>query len=437
MRRKHCSDEQLLQFLDGELKMMAKAAVPWHLRSCWRCRARLAAIEGQIRSLLLEIDEHPFPAEALQAARDRFWRAAAAVDTEDQRNPWRFSWRIPARRVLLGAGVSISAFALWHFAPIQTVVPEVAETKVTKAPTVASSSLPPIASAPAVSLPIPKYVPPVVMAEEKTLLSIDLDDLEVRTLYALHQAQSCLGGEIRLVAADSQHLDLVGFVESDARRARIAELFAQSIQQGALRLKIRTPAEFPPVALPPLSVSSATPADELDRERMPLESDLIRAYGVLYPGEGEGALDKRVLALSNEVLRLATIALDHAWAIQNMATRYPASRIDGLRSELGGLVKTMVRDHVSGLAGTGAELSEKVMPLLDAIPITDSQPEEAGSESWQASAGVLLRDVKQLHEDAHQLFSLTGHKVDDPDACARRFRATLARIVREANAARF
>ncbi|HEY3839870.1 MAG TPA: hypothetical protein VGL72_25035 [Bryobacteraceae bacterium] len=287
------------------------------------------------------------------------------------------------------------------------------------------------------SLPIPKYVPPVVMAEEKTLLSIDLDDLEVRTLYALHQAQSCLGGEIRLVAADSQHLDLVGFVESDARRARIAELFAQSIQQGALRLKIRTPAEFPPVALPPLSVSSATPADELDRERMPLESDLIRAYGVLYPGEGEGALDKRVLALSNEVLRLATIALDHAWAIQNMATRYPASRIDGLRSELGGLVKTMVRDHVSGLAGTGAELSEKVMPLLDAIPITDSQPEEAGSESWQASAGVLLRDVKQLHEDAHQLFSLTGHKVDDPDACARRFRATLARIVREANAARF
>jgi hypothetical protein len=279
-------------------------------------------------------------------------------------------------------------------------------------------------------------VQPVTVPEEKLPLVVNLDDLEVHTLYALHQAEACLGGEIRLVATDARHLEITGVVESDAKRDRIGGILSSLVPEGTVGLKVRTPAELPSVDLPPLA--AAIPLENGSaRTRLPLEPDLIRAYGALYPDESEEALDKRVLALSNEVLRLATLALDHAWAIQNMAMRYSAPRISGLPPNLAGLIREMVWDHLTSLAGTCSDLSGRVTALLDAMNITDTDPAQIHhSEAWQASAAILLREVQQLHQDAHQLFSLTSRKIDDPAARAQRLRAGLARISREVTADR-
>jgi anti-sigma factor RsiW len=51
--RRHCSDEQLLAWLDGELQPTAARWVQSHLKICWECRARLQDIDGQV-SLVVE-----------------------------------------------------------------------------------------------------------------------------------------------------------------------------------------------------------------------------------------------------------------------------------------------------------------------------------------------------------------------------------------------
>jgi hypothetical protein len=135
---------------------------------------------------------------------------------------------------------------------------------------------------------------------------------------------------------------------------------------------------------------------------MPLELALIRAYSAMYSNEPEEALDKRVLAPSDEVL--------------------PA---------------TPARDHVASLAGTRSEISGSVMPLFDAMNIADTSPAQIQrSEARQASAAILLRDVQQLDRDEHQLFSVTSEKVDEPSVRAQRLRTALARVSRKVTADR-
>ncbi len=69
----HCSDTELVAYLDGELKLVSKFRVKRHLNACWNCRARAAALEEKIVSLSVAMDRWSFP------------------------NPW---WRVDAKRRL-------------------------------------------------------------------------------------------------------------------------------------------------------------------------------------------------------------------------------------------------------------------------------------------------------------------------------------------------
>lgn len=57
----HCSDEELLRRLDGELPALRNVRVRRHLHSCWRCRARLEAFEQEIHRFAVNMDEWRFP----------------------------------------------------------------------------------------------------------------------------------------------------------------------------------------------------------------------------------------------------------------------------------------------------------------------------------------------------------------------------------------
>jgi hypothetical protein len=48
---RHCSDDRLLAFLDGELHGLARLRTARHLRRCWECRAHLSGLEHQAESL--------------------------------------------------------------------------------------------------------------------------------------------------------------------------------------------------------------------------------------------------------------------------------------------------------------------------------------------------------------------------------------------------
>jgi len=49
--RKHCTDEQLLGHLDGELSRIAESSVERHLKCCWDCRRRRGELEEQVQAV--------------------------------------------------------------------------------------------------------------------------------------------------------------------------------------------------------------------------------------------------------------------------------------------------------------------------------------------------------------------------------------------------
>jgi len=115
MFRRHCTDEELLQLLDGELSWRKVQAVKRHTRVCWSCRGRLRAMEEQISKLAAALDSSDFAGADFQAAsleRFSFWQEkferdfapAPQFQSAAPRGPvWR--WAAAAAVVLIAAYV--------------------------------------------------------------------------------------------------------------------------------------------------------------------------------------------------------------------------------------------------------------------------------------------------------------------------------------------
>ena len=104
MFEKHCSDEQLLAFADGELGRGDRQLVRSHVEVCWECRARadelnahtqhvarialsddfpgpsrLAAARHKIFQRVRALEAFPTPAPSLVPARTRIWTPIVAI----------------------------------------------------------------------------------------------------------------------------------------------------------------------------------------------------------------------------------------------------------------------------------------------------------------------------------------------------------------------
>ena len=237
---RHCSDEQLLAHLDGELRWLVRLRVRRHLERCWHCRTRLDGLESEVHSLLQRIDSSPMPAERIASARRRFFdrpEVAAIEFVGDQRAGGRMRWRwMPVAAAL---AVSISAFAwlrltLAPSAPQPVEMPKVFRLPATVA--VAPAPMPPPPPPPMV-LSHPTVSPPLPVAP---INPVDLDALELRARYALHRAHSCLGEGIEVVRTGVDGLAVRGVVQSAARREEIVLLLGLLAPSGAVQVQLRT-----------------------------------------------------------------------------------------------------------------------------------------------------------------------------------------------------
>jgi hypothetical protein len=417
VRPKHCSDEQLLEYLDSESGAAARIGVRWHLSRCWRCRTRLNAIEAQVHSLLRAIDQHPFPPERIDAARERFFRSAAAVGDGSGARV-RFPPRVIVPRILACIAASLSAFALWHLTPARV------EPKSERPIPAAAAKAPPATPPPP---EIPTFAPIPAKPRGDLRPQFDIDDLEVRALYALHQAGACLGGEVRLVQTDANHLELTGSVESDAKRGQISALISAMVPEGGIMVNLGTLAELRVADLPPAAGMTTADQGPSSLPEMPLEQVLIQGYSRLFPEEPPAEIEKRVVALSNEALRLTSVALDHAWAIRNLAARYPRARFDHLTGARAGMIYEMARDHAARFSEACLKLAMEASEPLGSLPDASANSRPAGGSfaSWEDQSAAALRQAQGLDQDAHDLFAMTGKKVDQPAARARQFLAAL------------
>lgn len=120
----HCSDDQLLAHLDGELPLWRSLFVRRHLKSCWRCRTRQEASEQQIRRLTLAMDEWHCPPPGWRAeARNRLATGMRVVETNLRVAPHpsrRWLWPVFSAAALL---VLAAAGYLWTALPRTTPRP--------------------------------------------------------------------------------------------------------------------------------------------------------------------------------------------------------------------------------------------------------------------------------------------------------------------------
>jgi hypothetical protein len=113
----HCSDEQLVAYLDGELWLLARKQVQRHLNSCWSCRTRLADCEREIHSLTRDIEEWPYPGR--QWAADAKSQLAAGMrrveSTLPPANPsiWRAAFPRPWWSAAAFAITIVAAGTMW------------------------------------------------------------------------------------------------------------------------------------------------------------------------------------------------------------------------------------------------------------------------------------------------------------------------------------
>ena len=105
---RHCSDQCLVAYLDGESSLWERWRAKYHLLRCWQCRTRLNELERQVRRLSTAYRSDVFPSPSrVDAARRRFLADACALGLTRSRArpglekpagepaPLRFGFRAP------------------------------------------------------------------------------------------------------------------------------------------------------------------------------------------------------------------------------------------------------------------------------------------------------------------------------------------------------
>lgn len=74
-KREHLNDEVLLAYLDGEVSSTRMRTIRSHLRTCWKCRSKLAEVESQVETVSRLLDQKSkYEMERFIQARERFLR---------------------------------------------------------------------------------------------------------------------------------------------------------------------------------------------------------------------------------------------------------------------------------------------------------------------------------------------------------------------------
>jgi len=119
--RRHCNDEQLVAFMDGELSRREAQSVQDHTTACYQCRARLKGLEEQALNVAQLLEKDAFPrGDNVSKAIDSFWQEQAQIQVEAQPIPvsrWSFSLGVRhaalatvALMLLIGA----SSYFVWN-----------------------------------------------------------------------------------------------------------------------------------------------------------------------------------------------------------------------------------------------------------------------------------------------------------------------------------
>jgi hypothetical protein len=109
----------------------------------------------------------------------------------------------------------------------------------------------------------------------------------------------------------------------------------------------------------------------------------------------------------NEVLDTSDRILTRAYALQNLAARFPVERESEMGSNARQILRKLVRDHKTEIDALARRLPEQLSPVLNGSP----RPAPSIScDTWQSCSGALMGASKQLDEALS-----TGFASADPE----------------------
>ncbi|HYZ87375.1 MAG TPA: zf-HC2 domain-containing protein [Bryobacteraceae bacterium] len=208
---------------------------------------------------------------------------------------------------------------------------------------------------------------------------------ELRVLAALHSIGADLGEPIEVVVQQNR-IHVNGLNPGPRRQAQIRSALA-----GLPDVLIDFEA--------PVSNSHGTVRQESTRvdTSTPLQARLEEIVG------GRAGAERFV----NEVLDTSDRILTRAYALQNLAARFPVERESEMGSNARQILRKLVRDHKTEIDALARRLPEQLSPVLNGSP----RPAPSIScDTWQSCSGALMGASKQLDEALS-----TGFASADPE----------------------
>jgi hypothetical protein len=395
-RPAHVADEDLLLFLDGEMKPWKAEKVRRHLQSCWTCRAQRQKIEQTISSYVQTLEAAEGKAEPPKGWREfetrltHFDRDLLAVRGKESHVGFRLPWRMPVLGLaIFGCLAAVGWFAL----PRKSEVGEKGSGRIPAAPKSGTPEKAEQSAAPNEILPGPIATPRMLQPSREEVLA---KAIEIE--YALHRVRACLGGEMRVVM-ERNGLRITGEPGSPERERELRTVLAAVSMPAWVTRESGRPGRTPAGRQ---AVADEVHVAESGTSMTPPAEDAVRTYLQAHPEAGSpGGGDRAVMAAnySSRALSHASAAVREAWALRRLAETYPS---EGMPSQSRWLLETMLRDHLRALSADVGRAADLIAPVFGLSKTPAPQSEGAGS--WQQETERLFARVEDFERRASALF---------------------------------
>lgn len=279
--------------------------------------------------------------------------------------------------------------------------------------------------------PIPLVVPPLapVVPEAITLLPVvpqrptptDLAAAGIQAEYALHRLPREWVSALEVVE-ESGRVIVRGVTETAEMRKGV-ELAVGTFPW--VEADVDSVEEAPPPA--EASAGETVVLDMPQTEQaFPLDEALHAYFN--FDGDREAAA-RRAADFARDATQLSSRVLEESWALQRLAERYPASRVDAIPLETRWLLEELRESHLRALGDARSALQNRLVPVLNPLVVTtpseSESPDSISVAGDEATEDVLLRAADTVDRQVRGLLAGGRLDVDSTESAVRRLLDTI------------
>jgi hypothetical protein len=234
--------------------------------------------------------------------------------------------------------------------------------------------------------------PHALTALHKTSPAINLDDLEVSVRYRLHQSGTDLGGSIEIAQRPPDQLVVKAWGLSSQAQDRVTSLLAN---QPGIQFEVQPSV---PGRASPIKTITAVPQSTGQQS----DDRLEKFFGGMDTEEN----------YTRGVLRSDNVALEHLYALQELAVRWPPGQDSNLSATAKGQLEAIIRDHARATQVAVSELNSQIDFLLKGFgQETISEIPPGGGTNWQAVSGSTLEKARTVDHIVRSLLTTSDKPI--------------------------